>query len=56
MVVIGFQRLKPFNTPDLKKQWEGLCDVAKKNIEVGLANANKLNPVFYRTLDRLMLW
>ena len=38
----GFQRLKPFNTPDLKKQWQGLCDVAKKNIEAGLANANKL--------------
>jgi putative N6-adenine-specific DNA methylase len=38
----GFQRLKPFNTPDLKKQWDGLCGVAKKNIEVGLANANKL--------------
>jgi putative N6-adenine-specific DNA methylase len=38
----GFQRLKPFNTPDLKKQWDGLCEVAKKNIEVGLANANKL--------------
>jgi len=38
----GFQRLKPFNTPDLKKQWDGLCDVAKKNIELGLANANKL--------------
>ena len=38
----GFQRLKPFNTPDLKKQWQGLCDVAKKNIEAGLANANQL--------------
>ena len=38
----GFQRLKPFNTPDLKKQWDGLCEVAKKNIEAGLANANKL--------------
>jgi putative N6-adenine-specific DNA methylase len=38
----GFQRLKPFNTPDLKKQWDALCEVAKKNIEVGLANANKL--------------
>jgi putative N6-adenine-specific DNA methylase len=38
----GFQRLKPFNTPDLKKQWDTLCEVAKKNIEVGLANANKL--------------
>ena len=38
----GFQRLKPFNTPDLKKQWDGLCEVAKKNIEVGLANSNKL--------------
>jgi putative N6-adenine-specific DNA methylase len=38
----GFQRLKPFNTPDLTKQWDGLCEVAKKNIEVGLANANKL--------------
>jgi putative N6-adenine-specific DNA methylase len=38
----GFQRLKPFNTSDLKKQWDGLCDVAKKNIEVGLADANKL--------------
>jgi putative N6-adenine-specific DNA methylase len=38
----GFQRLKPFNTPDLKKQWDGLCEVAKKNIEQGLANANKL--------------
>ena len=38
----GFQRLKPFNTPELKKQWQGLCDVAKKNIEAGLANANKL--------------
>ena len=38
----GFQRLKPFNTPELKKQWDGLCGVAKKNIEQGLANANKL--------------
>jgi putative N6-adenine-specific DNA methylase len=38
----GFQRLKPFNTPDLKKQWDGLCGVAKKDIETGLANANKL--------------
>jgi putative N6-adenine-specific DNA methylase len=38
----GFQRLKPFNTPDLKKQWDALCEVAKKNIETGLANANKL--------------
>ena len=38
----GFQRLKPFNTPDLQKQWNGLCEVAKKNIETGLANANKL--------------
>ena len=38
----GFQRLKPFNTPDLKKQWDGLCDVARKNIEAGLADANKL--------------
>jgi putative N6-adenine-specific DNA methylase len=38
----GFQRLKPFNTPDLKKQWDALCEVAKKNIEVGLGNANKL--------------
>jgi putative N6-adenine-specific DNA methylase len=38
----GFQRLKPFNTLDLKKQWDGLCIVAKKNIEQGLANANKL--------------
>ena len=38
----GFQRLKPFNTPDLQKQWNGLCEVAKKNIEAGLANANKL--------------
>jgi len=38
----GFQRLKPFNTPDLKKQWDTLCEVTKKNIEVGLANANKL--------------
>jgi putative N6-adenine-specific DNA methylase len=38
----GFQRLKPFNTPELKKQWDGLCEVAKKNIEQGLANANKL--------------
>jgi putative N6-adenine-specific DNA methylase len=38
----GFQRLKPFNAPDLKKQWDGLCGVAKKDIETGLANANKL--------------
>jgi putative N6-adenine-specific DNA methylase len=38
----GFQRLKPFNTPEQKKQWDALCEVAKKNIEVGLANANKL--------------
>ena len=38
----GFQRLKPFNTPDLQRQWNGLCEVAKKNIETGLANANKL--------------
>jgi putative N6-adenine-specific DNA methylase len=38
----GFQRLKPFNTPDLQKQWDALCEVVKKNIEVGLANANKL--------------
>jgi putative N6-adenine-specific DNA methylase len=38
----GFQRLKPFNTPDLKKQWDGLCGVAIKDIETGLANANKL--------------
>jgi putative N6-adenine-specific DNA methylase len=38
----GFQRLKPFNTPDLKKQWDSLCEIAKKNIEQGLANANKL--------------
>ena len=38
----GFQRLKPFNTPDLQKQWKGLCEVAKKHIETGLANANKL--------------
>jgi putative N6-adenine-specific DNA methylase len=38
----GFQRLKPFNSPDLKQQWQALCDVAKSNIETGLANANKL--------------
>jgi putative N6-adenine-specific DNA methylase len=38
----GFQRLKPFNTSELKKQWDGLCEVAKKNIEAGLANANTL--------------
>jgi putative N6-adenine-specific DNA methylase len=38
----GFQRLKPFNTPDLQKQWNGLCEVAKKNIETGLANSNRL--------------
>jgi putative N6-adenine-specific DNA methylase len=38
----GFQRLKPFNTPDLKKQWDGLCNLAKKDIEAGLADANKL--------------
>jgi putative N6-adenine-specific DNA methylase len=38
----AFQRLKPFNTPDLHKQWKGLCEVAKKHIETGLANANKL--------------
>jgi putative N6-adenine-specific DNA methylase len=38
----GFQRLKPFNTSDLQKQWNGLCEVAKKNIETGLVNANKL--------------
>ncbi len=38
----GFQRLKPFNTLDLEKQWNALCEVAKKNIEVGLTNANKL--------------
>jgi putative N6-adenine-specific DNA methylase len=38
----GFQRLKPFNTPDLKKQWDGLCNLAKKDIEAGLTNANKL--------------
>jgi putative N6-adenine-specific DNA methylase len=38
----GFQRLKPFNTPELKKLWDALCEVAKKNIEVGLGNANKL--------------